>query len=264
MKDHDAPRIATAEPSAGASNASPSNVGPSNANPAALDAALGAALRALPAERAGAGFTARVLARLDRPAAPSRDRAPARSLPLLAALAAAVLAVAVGLTLIPERGPEGRAGAPPRVADAGRVAAPAAGSSAATVPTAPEPGLPAAGGRERPAGLDRHSPEGALPAPGEAAPAGFARTSAGPPSLRAEPAADPRAALDRVRAELDALRREHRRFQVGLGALPEIGADGEPVLYLGGDEGLELVLDLGRDAVPASRGDAGSDPGSTL
>ncbi len=67
------------------------------------------------------------------------------------------------------------------------------------------------------------------------------------PRRAVAPIEAPRAALTRVRAELNALRSEHRRFEVALAELPEIGRDGQPVVFLGGDEELGLVLDLGRE-----------------
>ena len=73
---------------------------------------------------------------------------------------------------------------------------------------------------------------------------------------------DVRSALERVRAELDALRREHRAFEVALTELPEIGRDGQPVVFLGGDEGLGLVLELGRESAAGDAMEAGERPPS--
>jgi hypothetical protein len=272
---------------------------------------LGAALRALPPERAGAGFTARVVARLDERGGAGRSTPgrldslaghPPRFRPAVAwaALAAAALAVAFGLALVRgsaaprgERAAIAESAAPaapapaapaevsrpmarapatggaarmpastPDSAPSGGAAAPGAPSAPAPAASDPDPPMPAGSpGGSRVAGSPsdpRHRT--AAPAPAGAgavrlAAAGY--VAAGSPRRAAAPSDDPQAALARVRAELDALRREHRRFEVALAELPEIGRDGQPVVFLGGDEGLGLVLDLGREATAGEVAEAG-------
>lgn len=204
--------------------------------------AIGAALRALPAETAGPGFTTRVLARLDEGGRASR--------PILrpgaawAALAAAALVAAAGVAVM-------RSAAPPAASE--RVAESRPDEPPAVVTDA-EAGT-----------AGRHgSTEGGDPASGPgAAPAEDSPSTVPPPApsdtrlaaAGSAAAGDAHDALVRLRAELDALRREHRRFEIGLADLPEVGRDGQPVVYVGGDEGLGLVLDLGRDTLPGGRGD---------
>jgi hypothetical protein len=290
---------------------------PGARRPAGEDDPLGAALRALPAERAGAGFTGRMLARLDETSTAgrsgpgrsgSRTLRPARLRPAAwAALAAATLAVALGLALVRGSGPppgeliasseselaetpavtvptskdtrqvrgdpggEGTAASPsaaiPESAASAGSVTPGEVSSAGTTGSA----LPLAPGGTRRAGSDAAgSPAGdrertalsARPADAvrlAAADAGAAGSRRRAPDRGATvaPSVDPRSALARVRAELDALRREHRRFEVALAELPEIGRDGQPVVFLGGDEGLGLVLDLGREATAGEVAEAG-------
>lgn len=282
---------------------------PGARRPAGEDDPLGAALHALPAERAGAGFTGRVLARLDERTAgrgaTGRSGPPARRPVLLgpagwAVLAAAVLAVAVGLALVRASGPQSGAtlassgSAPveaPAVIVPGDVPPPGndgpSGSLSAT--TAGSPASAGAATRDDlPAATIPGSPP-AAPGPSSRADSGAAgsggdteRMSATTPAAEAvrlaaasvpeaagprrrepdrgpaaTPSADARSALERMRAELDALRREHRRFEVALAELPEIGRDGQPVVFLGGDEGLGLVLDLGREATAGEVAEAG-------
>ena len=271
--------------------------------PAGEDDPFGAALRALPAERAGSGFTGRVMARLDerdgarrgvldRPGSFGRRFAfPGHA--VWAALATAALAVVLGLVLV-----RGWSPPPPDQAIASADPTPAE-APAATAPRELEPRI--SGGSEgataappvalsEPAGAAGSSGEEALRppsapsrepvAPGGATNAGLerqrvtpARTesirpAAGPEPVSSRrratdrgateiPAADARSALERMRAELDALRRDHRRFEVALAELPEIGRDGQPVVFLGGDEGLGLVLDLGREAAASGDPEAG-------
>jgi len=265
--------------------------------PAGEDDPLGAALRALPPERAGAGFTGRVLARLDAGGrtmpggSGSHRRRPAFLRPAgWAALAAAALALAVGLAFVrapapPRSGQEIASSEPappeapaltvpgdvppPRHADAAAPRSVATARSpsggAATLddlPAAANPGsAPIARGGSRGAGPGAADSSGDVeptPAPAPAADAVRLAAAGGPEAAgprrptsdrgpAAPPSADARSALERMRAELDALRREHRRFEVALAELPEIGRDGQPVVFLGGDEGLGLVLDLGRE-----------------
>lgn len=211
--------------------------------------ALSAALRSLPAERASTGFTAGVLARVDRSDERSRGGL-LRPAPVLAALAAAALALAVGLALVPRPERAEPVDGEERVAEvataAGTVEEPELGIEPPPVPPSADRSVDAASASTEP----RSARAAPTSHPLASRPAG-------------ESAADARAALARVRAELDALRREHRRFEVGLAELPEIGPGGEPVLFLGGDEGLELVLDLGRDADGTRRGSAGGGGGPT-
>ncbi len=208
--------------------------------------AIGGALRSLPAEAAGPGFTARVLARLDDAGRASR---PAILRPGLAwaALAAAALVAAVGIAMM--RSAAAPPEAPVRIAESRPAGAPPAPAAE------PEPGPVAA--------VDEPPPSAAGGADGdEAPPAATADTRLAAAGNRAA-AGDAHDALARLRAELDALRREHRRFEIGLADLPEVGRDGQPVVYVGGDEGLGLVLDLGRDAAPGGRRDD-IEPGASL
>ncbi|MEM7048609.1 MAG: hypothetical protein AAF604_03070 [Acidobacteriota bacterium] len=65
---------------------------------------------------------------------------------------------------------------------------------------------------------------------------------------------DDSAAVDReeARALLEELRQDHRRLTAEVRSLRE--HQQAPVLYLGGDEGLDIVLDLGReDLRPSAR-----------
>lgn len=247
---------------------------------------LGEALRALPAETAGPGFTARVLARLDESERASSGSPALRPAAAWAMLAVAGLVAAVGVAVTRSGGPP--AEEPARIAEltaadrSGEGAAEVPEGRAAAVPGSPETSQPPSprSARVRPgpeagrspgsapdgAAADEAAPASPGPAvgalrvaagdaeaarsAGDARLAGSASASPGPPS-------DARASLDRLRAELDALRRDHRRLEIGLSDLPELGRDGQPVIYVGGDEGLELVLDLGRDPGPRSdpRGD---------
>jgi hypothetical protein len=56
------------------------------------------------------------------------------------------------------------------------------------------------------------------------------------------------------RARVEALQREHRELERELRALRRLAAEHSPVVYLGGDESVDLVLDLDSlaGAVPAS------------
>jgi hypothetical protein len=125
---------------------------------------LAAALRALPRESAGEGFTARVLAGLDRAPAAARRRPP------LAVAAAATLA-SLGLGALVWA-----------LLSSGQLA-----------------GLP-----------DRPGPE---------------------PSRR---------------ARLEALETERARLAVELAEIRRLAEEPTPVVYLGGDDEVDLVLDLGR------------------
>jgi hypothetical protein len=70
-----------------------------------------------------------------------------------------------------------------------------------------------------------------------------------PPALDAAPGAAGTAEAARLRharTALADLRQRHARFASELRSLSALTGDGRPVLYLGGDEGLEVVLDLDR------------------
>ena len=60
------------------------------------------------------------------------------------------------------------------------------------------------------------------------------------------------ARLRHARTALADLRRRHARFASELRSLSALTGDGRPVLYLGGDEGLEVVLDLDRPDLGAA------------
>lgn len=205
-------------------------------------------LRDLPAPRAGEGFNRAVLARLDAEPRP----APWLTLPRLALVAAAV--VAVVLALAPTiRGPRaGGAETPVRVAEAARVPA-----AAAVIPDEPEatPGEAVAAIEERTPALDglraAREDEAAPEAP---------RPRAYVPDGRVvrvrDESADPALGRDeRARAleRLAALRREQRQIEDRLAALATLAAPGAgaPALLLAGDESVELVLDLDAGARPA-------------
>jgi hypothetical protein len=190
-------------------------------------------LRDLPAPRAGEGFTRAVLARLDAEPPP----APWLTLPRLALVAAAV--VAVVLALAPTfRGPRaGGAEAPARVAEAERVPA-----AAAVVPEEPaaKPGEAVASLEDTAPARDEATPE--APRPRAYVPDGrvvrVRDENAGPALGRDERAR----ALER----LAALRREQRQIEDRLAALATLATPGAgaPALLLAGDESVELVLDL--------------------
>lgn len=58
----------------------------------------------------------------------------------------------------------------------------------------------------------------------------------------------PQVAVRDARAALEELRREQRRLERELTALSQLTASDGPVIYIGGDETLDLVLDLGSEA----------------
>ena len=67
--------------------------------------------------------------------------------------------------------------------------------------------------------------------------------------------------LRQARAELAELRSRHRRFASELRSFEDFAGDGGPVLYLGGDEALEVVLRLGSaepGTVPATTHSGGA------
>jgi hypothetical protein len=262
------------------------------------DPKLSRELRRLPAPRAGEGFTRAVMARLDT----EPPAVPWLTLPRLAMVATAVVAVAVALSpTFREPFPGGGGAVPPTVA--GDAAGPAGleGSAAAAEPesTPPgrsaldeasvepgarrgaEPGDAAAGGGAPPSGSssgagergddgrsgaagnrsyrpDRRvvrvteRPGGETPAT-EAPSAAQAAGEARPGTARSaafDPAAFDPAALDAVEREqalrrLAELRREQRQLDRRLTALAALVApESAPALLLGGDESVELVLDL--------------------
>ena len=299
-----------------AAESKPASAVPMSGRRSEVEDPLGAALRALPPERAGAGFTARVVARLDERGGAGRSTPgrldslaghPPRFRPAVAwaALAAAALAVAFGLALV--RGSAAPRGERAAIAESAAPAAPAPAAPAEV--SRPMARAPATGGAARmPASTSDSAPSGGAAAPGAPsapapaasdphpsmpagspggsrvagprsdprdrtaapAPAGAVRlaaaghVAAGSPRRAAAPSDDPQAALARVRAELDALRREHRRFEVALAELPEIGRDGQPVVFLGGDEELGLVLDLGREIAAGGAAAEAGERGPTL
>ena len=190
---------------------------------------IGEALRALPREAADPEFTRAVLARLEAERGRGRRTGAAgvlRSGRLVwagAALGAAGLAVVAGLFVA-----GGPGGARPT----------------ATGETAKEEGVAGPPAAEPPA----PDLESAGTAPGR---------DDGPRPATALAGARPGepAGLFQARAELAELRRRHHRFASELRTLDDFGGDGGPVLYLGGDEALEVVLKLGPagvGALPAS------------
>ena len=210
---------------------------------------LGESLRSLPRQTAGDGFTARVLARLDgEPESPRREsgwRPGALGGLLLAGLATAALALTLGPALF---GPERVDETPPRIAEVASPVAPAPRVEP-PAPAPPETVTPT------PTGPPSASPASSVPvaAPPIAVPPVAAPRVEVPPSVSAQApvriaaaetsrASRRRAELAAARSALEALRRDHRRLSADLVDLPEIGADGQPVLYVGGDEGLGLVL----------------------
>lgn len=220
------------------------------------DDPIGGALRALPREAAEPGFTAEVLARLDSATAagrPGGGRSGLRPLWAGAALAAAGLAAFVGLTLMsgPERprpAPDAPDAAAVSTAAPSRPLAIAAEPPASVPPVIAEtPSTPA----PPPIRAAAQPPRPPRPAPPAVAaiPAGTTVTAGPVPSAAVEAAR-----LFRARAELAELRRRHDRFASELREISDL-AGGRPVVYLGGDEGLDVVLDLRRptpSTVPAS------------
>ncbi len=216
------------------------------------DQHLSESLRRLPEARAGAGFTARVLARLDE-AAPRPEADAAGGWPRLVAVAAAaggvVLLLSVGVwdprpAAVPVGRPDAAPAAVPRAA------------------TAPEPdGLDAPADPAAAPRIARRAPAPRpTAAPQRSRPAASARTADGPPAGGAIPAATAAARLAELRAE-------HDRLAARLAALrADLPPDRPPVVLLGGSDDFELVLDLGRTAPGA--GDAGlrpaASPGATL
>lgn len=229
--------------------------------PSTITDPLREALRSLPRATADASFTRRVLAHLDEtPDGARRERLGVGvSIAWMAGgLATAALVLAVGVTVLgplfrdPVR-PEPTA--PTASGDGGAAAVQVAdvpssspsSSSPSPAGPAPEPADVAGAGLGAPA--QRPSSPPPSPSPGPAA------VSVVPPAAEVPPdaaAARRRALLAEVRSELEALRRDHRRLTAGLADLPEIGADGRPVLYVGGDEGLGLVLGA-REEGPGAR-----------
>lgn len=199
------------------------------------DQQLRRALRDLPRHRPADGFARRTLARLDESRAPAAGPRSGHSLGWTLGRAAAVAAMLVAAAVILTRLPV-----------AHRQPAPDVRSTAVSAPAQADPGDLGAG---RTAASADRSPE----------------RQAALRELRAE--------RDRLAAELDALKRQFRTGTAGsgpsgLGAAPGSGNEarfdapsGDPVLYLGGDDRVDLVLDLGRlaaerggGAVPTARG----------
>ena len=244
------------------------------------DDRIGESLRALPREAAAPEFTAAVLARVA--AEPDRGRrtgaaggpSSGRLLWAGAALAAAGVAVVAGLFVAGGSG-GGRPGAIGETARDEGVAVPPATEiqSAAVAPSPPGEPLSRAAGRSPLA----TAPGGGVPRPSRprlaAAPPAPDRDSVGPSPLHgpdpapatalavARPGEPP--GLFQARAELADLRRRHRRFASELRTFEDFAGDGGPVLYLGGDEALEVVLKLGPaepGTAPASTRSGGAGP----
>jgi hypothetical protein len=153
---------------------------------------IGPLLRELPRERAGDGFTARVLARLDRPEpAPPAGR---RRLVLAAASLAMLAMLAVSAALVTFDGPA-------RPADRPR----------------------------RPQDLPRRQPLRVAAAPG---PQALPR--------EADALADAARRLAQLRSRHDRLERELRALERSRRAAAP------PVVYVGGDDHVDLVVDLRR------------------
>lgn len=191
-------------------------------------------LRRLPEARAADGFTEAVLARLeteDARTAPRPVLAPAVLRPALAAVALVAVVTAVVVLLSGGPAPEQRADGPevPAVADGG--------------PPEAAVGVPAAAGRTADAGA-APAAEPAAPTP-DREPASRGPVSRGAEPASAEPAATGPAATRPAKARLAELRRERQRLLEQLAALEALPRQ-EPKLLLGGDESVELVLDLGR------------------
>ena len=224
------------------------------------DQQLRRALRELPRHHASDGFMRRTLARLDESLEGAADEDTGRSAPApalrstlarVAAAAALVLAVVAGAMLVRvlERNP----------ATTPSPSAPSASQAAASTPPAPagDPG-------QLTADAQPPAAEPTLVRPA----AGTVRS----PQRQAELAAL-RAEHDRLADELRALRRQIRPESArsdGLSGSGGVGAavltaaglhpeptSGDPLLYLGGNDRVDLVLDLGRLA-------AERDDGSTI
>jgi hypothetical protein len=257
------------------------------------DPKLSRELRRLPAPRAGEGFTRAVMARLDT----EPPAVPWLTLPRLAMVATAVVAVAVALSpTFREPFPGGGGAVPPTVA--GDAAGPAGleGSAAAAEPESTPPGRSALDEASVEPGARRGAPPtGTGSAAGEHGDEGRSGAAASPtyrPDRRvvrvterpggetaateapaaaqaaagdsrpgtARPAAfeladfdpaafDPGALDDGEREQalrrLAELRREQRQLDRRLTALAALVApESVPALLLGGDESVELVLDL--------------------
>lgn len=173
-----------------------------------FDRELRQALAGLSRERAAAGFTERVLRRLDEtPSARFRWQ------PVLAGAALAAAAVAVLL--------------------AAGVLRPAS-----RVPETPGPALATANGPEAPASPEMHPITVSSPEQEARRPPTQGLRIAGLPDARSE--------ADRL---LEELRREHARLERDLRDLREL-AEGSQVLYVGGDESLDFVLDLASEPAP--------------
>lgn len=185
------------------------------------------ALADLPRERAADGFTDRVLRSLDETPPPARPfflhfrwrhRWQRRWQPVLAGSAVAALLVAVLLAtgvLRPASDPTHESGIEPQ-----------------------EPIFASADGPGTPG----------TEAPSVALPPETPETAVKPPA-----AVSPAAASDRrteTVARLEELRREHTRLVRDLRGLREL-ADGSQVIYIGGDESLDFVLDLQTEMPPA-------------
>lgn len=198
------------------------------------DRRLDESLRRLPEARAGEGFTAALMARLD---AGDAEAAPAASwwtpLPRLAATAAVLLmAVAFGFWIaLPSPTVSGGGDTPATAATTAPAdTGPATEPAAARVATRSADDAPAAA---TPTTGDP-SPPVRRPAPATAQPA-----AAQPAALASDRATD----LDREAAgrRLAELRRERERLVSDLATL---AAAERPTVVLGGDETVELVLDF--------------------
>ena len=232
------------------------------------DDRIGESLRALPPEAAAPEFTAAVLSRVEaevdrgRSAGATGRPRSGRLLWAGAVLAAAGVAVVAGFLVTGGAGVR-RPAATGETAATGKqagVGAPRAEEIEPAAVAADLPGdHPAApfGGRTPlatpPGGSAAHPPP--RPRAGDRQP-GTALAAARP---------DQPPGLLQARAELAELRSRHRRFASELRSLEDFAGDGGPVLYLGGDEALEVVLRLGPaepGTVPAAThsGGAGTRP----
>ncbi|HVT57841.1 MAG TPA: hypothetical protein VHR45_05540 [Thermoanaerobaculia bacterium] len=174
-------------------------------------------LRELPRERALEGFTARVLERIN--AVPEQSRRGPRHLPrlMLAAAALAAIGLSAGLLqrdLAPAGGLQHTSAAP--------------SSPVSTRELSPRDGAAAA-------------PPGEAPRAGQGAAIGLAAAQASPTVLTSA------AAAHQVRQELRELRSEQNQLERELRELRRPAASAQrSVIYLGGDEDVDLVLDTRR------------------
>lgn len=197
------------------------------------------ALSSLPRERAAEGFTEQVLRRLDdlRDETPNTDRAVRdpfrhfRRQPALAGAALALVLVAVLLAVgVLRPGADGSGSESSRPIVA-QTDGPTDGSAVGSISIPPDP-------------------------PHTATQEGVKKTAASRP------------ARPETVALLEELRREHTRLKRDLRSLREL-AEGSQVIYVGGDESLDFVLELSPEGTPETGGSGvrpaglqGSGPGA--